>query len=75
MSIPIGSFSTPFSFKTSITESVIRSTIISSAVSAHFQVIAGRMLPPSHGASILAHSRSEPAVSKRTGSPPRGSTQ
>ena len=75
MSIPIGSFSTPFSLRTSTIESAIRSTIISSAVSAHFQVIAGRMLPFSHGASIFAHSRSEPAVSNSTGSPPRGRTQ
>ena len=49
--------------------------MISSAVSAHFQVMAGRMLPFSHGASIFAHSKSEPAVSKSTGSPSRGSTQ
>ena len=47
----------------------------SSAVSAHFHVIAGRMLPFSQGASIFAHSRSEPAVSNSTGSPSRGSTQ
>ena len=75
MSTPIVSFSTPFSLSTSRIESAILSTIISSAVSAHFQVIAGRMLPFSQGASILAHSRSEPAVSNRTGSPSRGSTQ
>ena len=75
MSMPIGSFSTPFSFSTSTIESAIRSTIICSAVSAHFQVIAGRMLPFSQGASIFAHSRSEPAVSNSTGSPSRGSTQ
>ena len=75
MSIPIGSSSTPASLSTSMIESAIRSAIISSAVSAHFQVIAGRMLPFSQGASILAHSRSEPAVSKSTGSPSRGSTQ
>jgi hypothetical protein len=75
MSIPIFSFSTPFSVSTSMTERTIFSAIICSAVSAHFQVMAGRMLPPSHGASIFAHSKSEPAVSNSTGSPPRGSTQ
>ena len=75
MSTPICSFSTPFSFSTSRIELAIFSAIISSAVSAHFQVIAGRILPSSQGASILAHSRSDPAVSNSTGSPLRGSTQ
>ncbi len=75
MSSPIRSRSTPFSVSTFITDATIFSTIICSAVSAHFQVIAGRMFPLSHGASSLAHSKSDPAVSNRTGSPSRGSTQ
>ena len=69
------SFSTPFSLSTSWTDLAIFSAMNCSAVSAHFQVIAGRMLPFSQGASIRAHSRSEPAVSNSTGSPSRGSTQ
>ena len=36
---------------------------------------AGVIRPSSQGASILAHSVSEPTVSNMTGSPPRGSTQ
>ena len=75
MSMPIFSSSTPFSLRTSLTDWTILSAIICSAVSAHFHVIAGRMLPSSQGASIFAHSRSEPAVSNSTGSPPRGRTQ
>ena len=74
MSMPIGSSSTPASLSTETIDCTIRSDIICSAVSAHFQVIAGRMFPISHGASIFAHSKSEPAVSNRIGSPPRGST-
>ena len=76
MSIPIFSFSTPFSVEhldDRLRPSCRPSS--ASAVSDHFQVIAGRMLPFSQGASIFAHSRSEPAVSNSTGSPPRGSTQ
>ena len=74
VSIPIRSFSTPASFSTSRTESAMRPTIIGSAPSAQRQVNAGRMLPLSQGASSFEHSRSEPTVSKRTGSPSRGST-
>ena len=75
MSSPIGSPSTPFSLRTSTIDCTILSAMNSSAVSAHFHVMAGRIRPSSHGASIFAHSKSEPAVSNRTGSPPRGSTQ
>jgi hypothetical protein len=75
MSIPIRSCSTPASRRTSRTESAIFWDIICSAVSAQRHVIAGRMFPFSQGASILAHSRSDPAVSKSTGSPSRGRTQ
>src|SRR5450756_2393907 len=73
--MPIFSFSTPASLSTSKTLLAIFLAMYSSACSAHFHVMAGRMRPAIQGASILAHSESDPTVSNRTGSPPRGSTQ
>ena len=70
LSIPIFSFSTPASLRTSTTLSTILPAIVGTAPSAHCQVIAGRTRSCIQGRSMRAQCISEPAVSNKMGSPP-----